>query len=77
MLISPTLPAAPNTISDDFVELNGQQVDLIDNLIRFAGPAKLVYAVLILAKSQSVVCGFFTSSVLKYPDKEPIRIHLP
>ena len=41
VLISPTLPVAPNTIGDDFVDLNGQQVDLIDNIIRFTGPANL------------------------------------
>ena len=29
VLISPTLPVAPNTIGDNFVNLNGQQVDLM------------------------------------------------
>ena len=53
VLISPTLPVAPNTIGDDFVDLNGQQVDLIDNIIRFTGPANLTGT-----PALSVPCGF-------------------
>lgn len=53
VLISPTLPVAPNTIGDDFVDLNGQQVDLIDNIIRFTGPANLTGI-----PALSVPCGF-------------------
>jgi len=53
VLISPTLPVAPNTIGDDFVDLNGKQVDLIDNIIRFTGPANLTGT-----PALSVPCGF-------------------
>lgn len=53
VLISPTLPVAPNTIGDDLVDLNGRQVDLIDNMIRFTGPANLTGI-----PALSVPCGF-------------------
>lgn len=53
VLISPTLPVAPNTIGQDLVDLNGQQVDLIDNIIRFTGPANLTGL-----PGLSVPCGF-------------------
>ena len=41
VLITPTLPVVASTIGDDFAELNGQKVDLIDNIIRFTGPSNL------------------------------------
>src|SRR5699024_8670040 len=41
MLIAPTLPVLPNDIGDDFAELNGEKVDLINNIIRFMGPENL------------------------------------
>lgn len=53
VLISPTLPVAPNSIGQDLVDLNGQQVDLIDNIIRFTGPANLTGL-----PGLSVPCGF-------------------
>jgi aspartyl-tRNA(Asn)/glutamyl-tRNA(Gln) amidotransferase subunit A len=53
VLISPTLPVAPNNIGEDLVDLNGQQVDLIDNIIRFTGPANLTGI-----PGLSVPCGF-------------------
>jgi aspartyl-tRNA(Asn)/glutamyl-tRNA(Gln) amidotransferase subunit A len=53
VLISPTLPVAPNNIGEDLVDLNGKQVDLIDNIIRFTGPANLTGI-----PGLSVPCGF-------------------
>src|SRR5699024_8471108 len=41
VLITPTLPVIPNDIGDDFADLNGKKVDLIDNIIRFTGPGNL------------------------------------
>ncbi|WP_040758380.1 amidase [Sporosarcina newyorkensis] len=41
VMIAPTLPVVAGTIGDDTVDLNGQQVDLIDNIIRFTGPSNL------------------------------------
>ncbi|GKV66073.1 MULTISPECIES: amidase [unclassified Sporosarcina] len=41
VLIAPTLPVVASTIGDDTVDLNGKQVDLIDNIIRFTGPSNL------------------------------------
>lgn len=41
VMIAPTLPVVASTIGDDTVDLNGQQVDLIDNIIRFTGPSNL------------------------------------
>ncbi|MGM8366027.1 amidase [Virgibacillus sp. W0181] len=41
ILVAPTLPVLPNDIGDDFADLNGEKVDLIDNIIRFMGPLNL------------------------------------
>lgn len=41
ILVAPTLPVLPNDIGDDFADLNGEKVDLIDNVIRFMGPLNL------------------------------------
>lgn len=41
VLISPTLPIMPNTIGEDSVDLNGEQVDLLSNIIRLTGPGNL------------------------------------
>lgn len=41
LLIAPTLPVLPNDIGDDFADLNGERVDVIDNIIRFMGPENL------------------------------------
>lgn len=51
--ISPTLPVLPNDIGDDFADLNGEKVDLIDNIIRFMGPENLTGL-----PALSVPCGF-------------------
>ncbi|PID14201.1 Asp-tRNA(Asn)/Glu-tRNA(Gln) amidotransferase GatCAB subunit A [Sporosarcina sp. P34] len=41
VLIAPTLPVVASKIGEDTVDLNGKQVDLIDNIIRFTGPSNL------------------------------------
>ncbi|GIN96743.1 amidase [Siminovitchia terrae] len=41
VLMAPTLPVMPPDIGSDFADLNGKQVDLIDNFIRFMGPCNL------------------------------------
>ncbi|GEK60338.1 Asp-tRNA(Asn)/Glu-tRNA(Gln) amidotransferase GatCAB subunit A [Marinococcus halophilus] len=41
VLITPTLPVVPTSIGDDHADLNGEKVDLIDNVIRFTGPSNL------------------------------------
>jgi len=41
ILMMPTLPVLPNDIGDDWADLNGKKVDLIDNIIRFTGPGNL------------------------------------
>lgn len=41
VLISPTLPIVANNIGEDLVDLNGEKVDLINNIIRFTGPSNL------------------------------------
>ncbi|MDQ2873664.1 MAG: amidase family protein [Actinomycetota bacterium] len=40
-LVAPTLPITTPRIGQDTIDLNGQQVDVIDNLIRLVGPANL------------------------------------
>src|SRR5699024_3370441 len=41
VLAAPTLPVLPNDIGDDFADINGEKVDLINNIIRFMGPENL------------------------------------
>lgn len=41
VLISPTTPVMPSTIGDEFVDLNGEQVDFMMNIIRLTGPGNL------------------------------------
>lgn len=41
VLIAPTLPVLPPDIGSAVANLNGQEVDLIDNFIRFTGPGNL------------------------------------
>jgi len=41
VLIAPTLPIMPNDIGDDRVDLNGEKVDLLSNIIRLTGPGNL------------------------------------
>ncbi len=53
ILAIPTLPILPNDIGDDWADLNGKKVDLIDNIIRFMGPGNLTGL-----PALSVPCGF-------------------
>jgi len=53
VLIAPTLPVMSPDIGSDFAELNGKEVDLIDNFIRFMGPCNLAGL-----PAMSVPCGF-------------------
>lgn len=41
VIITPTLPIVVNNIGEDLAELNGEKVDLINNIIRFTGPSNL------------------------------------
>jgi len=53
ILAMPTLPVLPNDIGDDWADLNGKKVDLIDNIIRFMGPGNLTGL-----PALAVPCGF-------------------
>ena len=53
IMMMPTLPVLPNDIGDDWADLNGKKVDLIDNIIRFTGPGNLTGL-----PGLSVPCGF-------------------
>lgn len=53
ILAMPTLPILPNNVGDDWADLNGEKVDLIDNIIRFMGPGNLTGL-----PALSVPCGF-------------------
>lgn len=53
IIAMPTLPILPNDIGDDWADLNGEKVDLIDNIIRFMGPGNLTGL-----PALSVPCGF-------------------
>ena len=41
VIIAPTLPIVVNNIGEDLADLNGEKVDLINNIIRFTGPSNL------------------------------------
>lgn len=41
VFITPTLPIISPNIGEDFADLNGEKVDLIDHIIRFTGPGNL------------------------------------
>jgi aspartyl-tRNA(Asn)/glutamyl-tRNA(Gln) amidotransferase subunit A len=41
VIIAPTLPVMPPDIGSSVADLNGKDVDLIDNFIRFTGPSNL------------------------------------
>src|SRR5699024_7138015 len=53
VMMMPTLPVLPNDIGEDWADLNGKKVDLIDNIIRFTGPGNLTGL-----PGLSVPCGF-------------------
>lgn len=53
VLISPTLPIATPDIGAATVDLNGEQVDLLDHIIRFTGPGNITGL-----PGLSVPCGF-------------------
>ncbi|MFW1748745.1 amidase family protein [Acinetobacter guillouiae] len=41
VLIAPTLPILPPNIGSSVVKLNGEEVDLLNQIIRFTGPSNL------------------------------------
>ncbi len=53
VLLAPTLPVMSPNIGSDYANLNGKQVDLIDNFIRFMGPCNLAGL-----PALTVPCGF-------------------
>jgi len=53
VLISPTLPISTPEIGEDTVNLNGEEVDLLDHIIRFTGPGNITGL-----PALSVPCGF-------------------
>lgn len=52
VLITPTLPFLPPSIGDNMVEINGQKVNFLDEVIRFPGPGNLTGL-----PSLSIPCG--------------------
>lgn len=53
VIITPTLPAAPPSIGDNFVEINGERLNFIDHIIRYTGPGNITGL-----PGISVPCGF-------------------
>ena len=53
VLITPTLPISTPDIGADTVDLNGEQVELLDHIIRFTGPGNITGL-----PGLSVPCGF-------------------
>ncbi|SDI57827.1 aspartyl-tRNA(Asn)/glutamyl-tRNA(Gln) amidotransferase subunit A [Aneurinibacillus migulanus] len=53
VLITPTLPILPPKIGEEYADLNGEKVDLIDHIIRFTGPGNLTGL-----PALTVPCGF-------------------
>ncbi|SDI41358.1 amidase [Natribacillus halophilus] len=53
VLITPTLPIVAPDIGESYADLNGEQVDLVNNIIRFTGPGNLTGF-----PSLSMPCGF-------------------
>lgn len=75
-LVAPTLPIPTPRIGQDTTELNGQQVDVIDQLIRLVGPANLVGI-----PSLSIPCGLVEGlpvgmQLLAPPKGEQVALHI-